>query len=327
MKDYSEYSVEDFNRAFMRFYEALTYGKQPVKSPTAFLLGGQGGSGKSSIHEYLSSEIGNIVSIDGDQFRREHPNYEMIQKIYGKDAANITQSFANNITNAMIEKLSDEGYNLVIEGTCRRADVPLKTCGDLKEKGYRVEMAIMCADKEEAWQSTLDRAEKMRELGLTPREVPKEKYQETIIALPGNVSILYQSGAFDDITLFNRQLEELYKFSRTPEHDPADIFYHCLHSRSDEFYRPRSSNPVAVLLYANSLDAASQGTADDAKKTDIRFAGTRCPKRSLRLRKSRSKPSPMIKNAVPRSGNGAAEMSANGYFVNLFWCFNAPEAS
>ena len=180
----------------------------------------------------------------------------MIQKIYGKDAANITQSFANNITNAMIEKLSDEGYNLVIEGTCRRADVPLKTCGDLKEKGYRVELAIMCAYKEEAWQSTLDRAEKMRELGLTPREVPKEKYQETIIALPGNVSILYQSGAFDDITLFNRQLEELYKFSRTPDHDPADIFYHCLHSRSDELYRPRSSNPMAVLLYANSLDEA-----------------------------------------------------------------------
>lgn len=188
------------------------------------MLGGQGGSGKSSIHEYLSADIGNIVSIDGDLFRREHPNYEMIQKIYGKDAANITQSFANNITNAMIEKLSDEGYNLVIEGTCRRADVPLKTCGDLKEKGYRVELAIMCTDKEEAWQSTLDRAEKMRELGLSPREVPKEKYQETIFALPGNVSILYQSGAFDDITLFNRQLEELYKFSRTPEHDPADIF-------------------------------------------------------------------------------------------------------
>lgn len=99
----------------------------------------------------------------------------MIQKIYGKDAANITQSFANNITNAMIEKLSDEGYNLVIEGTCRRADVPLKTCGDLKEKGYRVEMAIMCADKEEAWQSTLDRAEKCGSWGLL-----QEKYRKKI---------------------------------------------------------------------------------------------------------------------------------------------------
>jgi len=62
MKDYSEYSVEDFNRAFMRFYEALTYGKQPVKSPTAFLLGGQGGSGKSSVHEYLSFMIFLIAS-------------------------------------------------------------------------------------------------------------------------------------------------------------------------------------------------------------------------------------------------------------------------
>ena len=59
----------------MRFYEALTYGKQPVKSPTAFLLGGQGGSGKSSIHEYLSAEIGNIVSIDGDLFRRTAARY------------------------------------------------------------------------------------------------------------------------------------------------------------------------------------------------------------------------------------------------------------
>lgn len=256
MKDYSEYSVEDFNRAFAKFYEALTYGKQPVKTPTAFLLGGQGGAGKSSIHDFLGQHIGNIISIDGDTFRHEHPNFEIIQKIYGSEAANITQSFANNITNAMIEKLSDDGYNLVIEGTCRRADVPLKTCNDLKEKGYRVELAIMCTDKDEAWQSTIDRANSMRALGLAPREVPKEKYQETVAALPGNISILYQSGAFDDITLYNRQLDELYKFSRNPEHDPADIFYHCLHSRSDEFYRPRSSNPMAVLLYANSLDEA-----------------------------------------------------------------------
>lgn len=256
MKDYSEYSIEDFNRAFSKFYETLTYGKQPAKSPTAFLLGGQGGSGKSSIHDYLALSIGNIISIDGDQFRREHPNYEMIQKIYGKDAANITQSFANNITNAMIEKLSDDGYNLVIEGTCRRADVPLKTCGDLKEKGYRVELAVMCTDKEEAWQSTLDRAEKMRSLGLTPREVPKEKYHETVSALPSNISTLYHSGAFDEITLYNRQLDVLYQLSQTPEHDPASILYHCLHSRSDELYHPQLDSAKAILLCADSMDKA-----------------------------------------------------------------------
>lgn len=257
MKDYSEYSIEDFNRAFSKFYEALTYGKQPVKSPTAFLLGGQGGSGKTSIHDYLASLNGNIISIDGDQFRREHPNYEMIQKIYGKEAANITQSFANAITNAMIEKLSDDGYNLVVEGTCRRADVPLKTCGDLKEKGYRVELAIMCTDKEEAWQSTLDRADKLRSLGLTPREVPKEKYHETVSALPGNISTLYRSGAFDEITLYDRQLDVLYQMSQTPDCDPADILYHCLHSRSDELYHHKQSDyPKVILLCADSLEKA-----------------------------------------------------------------------
>ena len=256
MKDYSEYSVEDFNRAFAKFYEALTYGKQPVKTPTAFLLGGQGGAGKSSIHDFLGQHIGNIISIDGDTFRHEHPNFEIIQKIYGSEAANITQSFANNITNAMIEKLSDDGYNLVIEGTCRRADVPLKTCNDLKEKGYRVELAVMCTDKDEAWQSTIDRANSMQALGIAPRKVPKEKYQETVAALPGNISTLYSSGAFDDITLYNRQLDELYKYSCTPEVDPAVILYHCLHSASDEHCQPRTDSPKSVLLYANSLEEA-----------------------------------------------------------------------
>lgn len=156
----------------------------------------------------------------------------------------------------MIEKLSDDGYNLVIEGTCRRADVPLKTCNDLKEKGYRVELAIMCTDKDKAWQSTIDRANSMRALGLAPREVPKEKYQETVAALPGNISTLYSSGAFDDIALYNRQLDELYKLSYTPEIDPAKILYHCLHSNSDEHFHPLTDLPKAVLLYANNLEEA-----------------------------------------------------------------------
>ena len=62
MKDYSEYSVEDFNRAFMRFYEALTYGKQPVKSPTAFVRR-SGRIRQSSIHEYLQLISGTLFQL------------------------------------------------------------------------------------------------------------------------------------------------------------------------------------------------------------------------------------------------------------------------
>lgn len=268
MRDkYSEYSVQDFNRAFEQFYEALTYGKHPaptssLEQPVAILLGGQGGAGKSTLHRYFEKQ--GVISIDGDCFRSAHPNYEIIQKVYGAQAANITQSFANNIANALIQKLSDEGYDLVIEGTCRRADVPIKTCCDLHNQGYWVELAVMCTDKEVAWQSTIDRANQMKTLGVTPREVPKEKFDETVSALPDNISLLYKSGLFDDITLYNRQLDVLYKKSETPKVNPAKIFYHCLHSNSDEHYQPyQGGYPKIALLYADSLDSAKKYLTDN----------------------------------------------------------------
>ena len=231
MKDYSEYTIKDFQNAFTQYYTALTYGVSPSAHPAAYILGGQGGSGKSTLHTLGPP---NAIVIDGDRFREKHPNFDIICKIHGDNAANYTQSFSNSIVVALIEKLSNEGYNLIIEGTCRRADVPLKTCNDLKEKGYHVELAVMCTDAGISWQSTIDRYNTMKVLGLTPRAVPFDKYMETVQALPQNIGLLYHSNAFDDILLFDREGKCLYQFTQTPQINPKDIVEYKLYEFSEQ---------------------------------------------------------------------------------------------
>lgn len=235
--DLAAYSVDDVNRGVKEVYDYVTSNKLVTNNkqlnyiPAAILLGGQGGAGKSTLHNLFTEQFaGNIVIINGDEYRRYHPHYAEICSEYGENAANYTQSIANAIAASLVEKLSDEGYNLVIEGTCRRVDVPFKTCNDLKEKAYWVELSVMCTAADVAWQSTIDRYNEMANTeGMIPRAVPRDKFDATVEALPDNVEALYRSGAFDEITLYNRDKECLYRMSETPGISPYNVMYDSLH--------------------------------------------------------------------------------------------------
>ena len=222
--DIFDYTIEQFNEQFEIIYNDLTSHSRPSEFPKAVLLGGQSGSGKSTIHIIISEEDPNAVVIDGDRFRENHPCFSEIHEQYGNEAANYTQPFVNEMISALIERLSSEKYDLIIEGTCRNVNVPINTFNDLKKKGYRVELAVMCTDKEKSLQSTIDRYNAMKEAGLSPRAVPRDKYNDTVKALPQNISELYKRRIFDEIRLFDRDKNCIYKFSEQPGTDPALIF-------------------------------------------------------------------------------------------------------
>lgn len=226
-----EFSKEELETEIDIIYAAYRAYKYPASDPTAFLLGGQSGSGKSTIQRIFSGKRPNSIIIDGDRFRDRHPRFNEIRREYGKDAANYSQPFANAIANALIERFGSEHYDLIIEGTCRTVSVPLKSCEQLKVKGYTVVLAVMCTDKDTAWQSAIDRHNEMEACGLAPRAVPRDKYEATVKALPNNISELYKSGKFDDILLFNRNKECLYRFKETPDRDPSEIVARNLYNK------------------------------------------------------------------------------------------------
>lgn len=223
-KNGCDFTDAELETELERFYNLYKFGKTPSAKPAAYLLGGQSGSGKSTLHHIFFDRDANLIVIDGDRFRERHPRFREIQARFGRDAANYTQPFVNRMVEALIERLSGEGYGLIIEGTCRSAAVPLKTRELLKPKGYTVNLAVMCASKEASWQSAADRYREMERRGLMPRAVPRDKYEQTVAALPENISALWRSNAFDDILLFNRSGEQLYSFKVSPERDPGEVF-------------------------------------------------------------------------------------------------------
>ena len=63
----------------------------PVTNPEGIITGGTPGAGKSVLVELAKERLNNnLLVIDGDQFRRYHPNFAKLQKLVGSDIAFVT---------------------------------------------------------------------------------------------------------------------------------------------------------------------------------------------------------------------------------------------
>ena len=97
-------------------------------SPSAYLIVGQPGAGKTRMANIFSeAHNGNIAFINGDEYRKYHPHYRELVNTYGDDAVLHTAKFSGRMTEALIDDFSSDRYHLIIEGTLRTTEVPLKT--------------------------------------------------------------------------------------------------------------------------------------------------------------------------------------------------------
>lgn len=68
-------------------YNALS----PVDKPEGIVTGGTPGAGKSVFVELAKERLNNnLLVIDGDRFRRYHPNFVKLQKLVGADIGFVT---------------------------------------------------------------------------------------------------------------------------------------------------------------------------------------------------------------------------------------------
>ena len=74
--------------------KGLFDGKEPVLNPQIFILGGQLGAGKSVLPKRVYENFGssNIVTINGDEFRLNHPQAPEIFAKHNKDFAAYTDA-------------------------------------------------------------------------------------------------------------------------------------------------------------------------------------------------------------------------------------------
>ena len=209
----------------IKFKEILGYYKSmysPTENPRVALLGGQPGAGKSGLENMVNIKK-NYVSISGDDYREYHPRFKEINLEYGREASKYTQQWAAEITEKLIKELRKEKYNLIIEGTLRTAELPLKEANAFKKAGYNVELNVVVVKPEKSRLGTLERYEAMLKQGKVPRMTPKEHHDLVVNNIGNNLEIIYNSKVFDNIKLFDRENNLLYNYKESPNVNPKDI--------------------------------------------------------------------------------------------------------
>lgn len=210
--DIESYSSEDFDKALERTIDLLTFNKNISNTPHVVILGGQSGAGKTTIHRVKMMESkGDYIVIDGDTYRAQHPHFRELQEKYGVDSVDHTKVFAGKMVEAVIDKLSSLKYNLIIEGTLRSAAVPINTATLLKSKGYTVDFCLIATKPELSYLTTqLRYLEMMIVDPLQARATPKDHHDGIVKSLVSNSNELEQSGLFESIQVYKRDLEQVY---------------------------------------------------------------------------------------------------------------------
>ena len=219
MKNYTDEELEKQFKKILYFYKSRY---SPTENPKVFLLGGQPGAGKSGLENAINIE-NEYISISGDDYREYHPKFEELNIRYGKESSKYTQQWAGEITERLIKELGKEKYNLIIEGTLRTAELPLKEAYRFKKNGYEVELNIIVVKPEKSYLGTLLRYEQMITKGKTPRMTPKEHHDLVVNSIGNNLEIIYNSKVFDNIKLFDRENKLLYNYKESPGINPKDI--------------------------------------------------------------------------------------------------------
>lgn len=206
------FSKLELENRFYDIWENLTANFKATQNPKAYVLGGQPGAGKSvMIDEIFKNKLNkNALIISGDDYRRHHPGYELIQEQEGLLSAKYTQAFSSKITEMLIQKASDEKYNLIIEGTFRTANTPLKTLDILKSKGYETHIAIIATPARISRASCLERYKKqfLAEPKMARFTDPKD-HDIVLENIVTNVKEVFLSGKANFISLYTRD-EILY---------------------------------------------------------------------------------------------------------------------
>lgn len=250
-------SIQEENHIFNKIWVDLTSNNEikATDTPKGYVLGGQPGAGKSNLISLVEKENkGNVLIVNGDEFRKYHPQFNEIQEKYGKDAPKHTAEFAGKMTGRVIEKALENKFNLVVEGTFRTAETPLKTLSDMKQKGYSTSVYIMTTSAEVSWNSTLERYDKMLAAGEAPRYTDKAHHDKVVAELPKNANTVFQSGRADNFRVYNRS-GLVYDKERMPNQLPSKAITNELHPKQAE-------NLSAAELFARmAATAVKKGEA------------------------------------------------------------------
>lgn len=185
------------------FIKSLVYA-QPQNHPVAICIGGQPGSGKTSVSGDLSELKGGYVRIDSDALRQYHPLFGT-QNIVNDKLTGAYTSYDSGIwAQRIMKEAIDKRMNIVFENPLTNTDKLLSRIEMLNTSGYAVNANVIVVPYDLSYlgvHSRYERAKKDSGFGrFVPEGFLKESYRNQI----KTVVALQQQGKLNTMELRSR---------------------------------------------------------------------------------------------------------------------------
>ncbi|WP_304347318.1 zeta toxin family protein [Capnocytophaga leadbetteri] len=189
--------------------DKLLKGIVSQEKPIAFILGGQPASGKSGLAKAILRQFPDkdFLFVNGDIYREFHPEAGELIKYPERYSAE-TQIFSNFFTEALIQEAITYKYNIIVEGTMRNPEVPLRTALAFRENGFGTEAFAIAAPALFTELGFYLRYQEEIDFQGYGRLADKSSHDKAVEGLLCSLDHLYTEKAVDKIHLYSYQAEK-----------------------------------------------------------------------------------------------------------------------
>lgn len=240
----SSFLQNPYNRQVFKDLVETLFSAPLTGQPVAIIYGAQPGAGKSGIKPNLREAYPSIGILDGDEYRKLHPDYPIIARKEPDHMPHRTQPFVYDLLEHLKKYAHKNKKSYALETTFHNGPKTEETLAEAKRNGFRTELHVLAVNPLISYLSTLSRYEIGREQGSVGRSVLKDIHYDRAEKNVDALIYCISNHVADSVTLYRRsvkgQQSQTVQWKKDPN-DPVQDFLtertRSLSAQEKEYYQ------------------------------------------------------------------------------------------
>ena len=194
----------------------LQYSFKTQEKPTAFFTAGLPGAGKSKILDTWEKQYQDIIIIDADNLRKEHPNSKEILELFGEKSSEVTHADAVKwVAQTKAEAIKHQA-NYILDSSMRHPRSAEIEIGQALSNGYDAKVTMVAVNEYESLRGVFNRyAYQHEKNSKEARFVDPSFVKESSLSILDSAAVIEKMN-IKEFKIVNRDMDILFD-SSAPE--------------------------------------------------------------------------------------------------------------